>query len=179
MQVENSFIADHIPAEFIETSWRLRRLIEERASQSMKLQETVDKLKHFAVSFTPEERKRVGFSDLEKELVSLRLEHHHLKAKFSELSAQIFDIRKENQDLLQLIKHKDSKYQLEKEQWELLESNLRNSIQSLSKQTKPGILVEEQNILINSLRDTISRLLLENADLRSKQSVHLTEDNKL
>jgi hypothetical protein len=168
MLSKNGFFIDSIPSEIVESSRKLRRLIEDREEETIKLNELVNKLKLIIISNSSELKlQRSSQVDADQEYMKLRIENEKLRQQVNFLEQKNLNMLKENEDLASIIKKNDTEHNLIREQQELLLSNLRLSIEELTQKSRP---MEEQRILVQSLRETISSLAEENDRLR--QSAH-------
>jgi hypothetical protein len=164
MLSNNGFFIDSIPSMAVETSLKLRRLIEEREEEAIKLQEIVSRMRQLLISQSELHKPAANKFDLDREYMYLRIENEKLKQQVSFLERKNLNLIKETEDLSSIIKRNELEHNLIKEQQDLLLSNLRLSIEELTQAARP---MEEQRILVQSLRETISGLAEENDRLRA------------
>jgi hypothetical protein len=170
----NFLVIDHLPTVYIDSATRLRRLIDARKEEMSKLHQLCHRMRQVAVEVTPEVKKTKTYAEMDKEIHTLRLANKTLTERLGDLSETSSSLKKENADLLELIKRNEERHQLEKEQQELLISNLRNSIQNLTNSdphSPQALMVEEQDLLMSSLKEDIARLAMENVRLQDQLKI--------
>jgi regulator of replication initiation timing len=163
---KNGFFIDSIPSMAVDASIRLRRLIEEREEETIRVHSLVNKMRQFLMSTSPEfKQPAYDVSRIDNEFMDLRIENQRLKERIDFLERKNLNLQKENEDLASIVRKNESEHNLVKEQHDLLLSGLRLSIEELTQKARP---MEEQRILVQSLRETISSLAEENDCLKAE-----------